>query len=161
MTNSSWEALADEPIDDIDLQILELVRAHQESVDPVPEGLAQRIEFAMTVAALEAEVARIVAEPELAGVRTDVYHRASTITFESDGFTATLTVEPADGRGLSVRGWVSEPGAEVELRERTRAHTQATDTHGRFAFTGIESGMIQAVFRRPGLSTVITPAFEI
>ena len=45
-----------------------------------------------------------------------------TVTFESDGLSIMVTLEEADRGSTTVRGWVTSPGAEVELRERSRIH---------------------------------------
>ena len=121
------ERLADQPIDDIDLEILAQMRRGLEEVDPMPEGMTDRIQFALTVALLEAEVANMVSDAALAGVRSDDYDRATTITFASDGFSATISVETGRGGQLSMHGWTSEPGAEVEVRERARTQRTVAD----------------------------------
>ncbi|WP_287961990.1 hypothetical protein [Phycicoccus sp.] len=156
------ERLADQPIDDIDLEILAQMRRGLEEVDPMPEGMTDRIQFALTVALLEAEVANMVSDAALAGVRSDDYDRATTITFASDGFSATISVETGRGGQLSMHGWTSEPGAEVEVRERARTQRTVADEHGRFAFASLQSGLVNLVFRRTGgPPPVITPALEI
>ena len=165
------ERLADQPIDDIDLEILAQMRRGLEEVDPMPEGMTDRIQFALVadrpaqpaiLALLEAEVANMVSDAALAGVRSDDYDRATTITFASDGFSATISVETGRGGQLSMHGWTSEPGAEVEVRERARTQRTVADEHGRFAFASLQSGLVNLVFRRTGgPPPVITPALEI
>ena len=61
-----------------------------------------------------------------------------------------------------MHGWTSEPGAEVEVRERARTQRTVADEHGRFAFASLQSGLVNLVFRRTGgPPPVITPALEI
>ena len=48
--------LAAEPIDAVDLHLLDALRHIHQDLDPVPEDLVDRVKFAMTVAALEADV---------------------------------------------------------------------------------------------------------
>jgi len=162
MTPRDWEALAQESLDPSDVAILGRMRAGLDDIDPPPVGLTDRIQFALTVAALEAEVADIVAAESLAAVRSDDYDRATTITFASDGFSATVSLEPRRAGALGLRGWVSDPGTEVEVRERSRSQFTTSDEHGRFGFASLQPGLIHLVFRRPsGPPPVITPALEI
>lgn len=163
--NPAEDVLAGQPMDADDERALALVRTHLAAADPVPSGLAERVKFAMTVASLEAEVAHIINEGALAGtVRTTEYDRATTVTFESDGLSIMVTLEDADRGTTTVRGWVTAPGAEVELRERARSATTTADDEGRFVFDGVERGTVHLVIRRhdePGARPVITPGIEI
>ncbi|MEO7269325.1 MAG: hypothetical protein ABIW49_08995 [Knoellia sp.] len=159
------DLLAAEPLDAIDDRTLHLLRSHLEATDPVPSNLVERVKFAMTVANLEAEVAHLTNETALAGtVRTTEYDRATTVTFESDGLSIMVTLEEADRGAITVRGWVTSPGAEVELRERSRSATTTADDEGRFVFEEIERGTVHLVIRHhdePGTRPVITPGIEI
>lgn len=159
------DALAAEPLDAEDERALSLVRTHLNRTDPVPAGLTQRVKFAMTVASLEAEVAHLINEGSLTGaVRSTEYDRATTVTFESDGLSIMVTLEEGDRGTTTVRGWVTAPGAEVELRERSRVTETSADDQGRFVFTHVERGTAHLVIRRhdePGARPVITPGIEI
>lgn len=152
-------------LDEQDGQLLAEIRSAFEVADPTPPGLVERITFAMTVAGLEAELAELIAEPVGAGtVRTTAYERASTITFESSGLSVMVTISPADHQQWTVRGWLSVPSAEVELRERHRSHTASTDAEGRFVFDGLQGGTVHLVIRRlddPDARPVITPGIEL
>lgn len=159
------DVLAAQPIDADDERALGLIRAHLELVDPVPGDLAERVKFAMTVASLEAEVAHLMNEGSMAGsVRTTEYDRATTVTFESDGLSIMVTLEEGDRGTTTVRGWVTSPGAEVEMRERSRSTQTSADDEGRFVFEGVERGTVHLVIRHhdePGARPVITPGIEI
>jgi hypothetical protein len=159
------QILADQPLDADDERALALIRAHLEAADPVPSDLAERVKFAMTVASLEAEVAHLMGEASLAGaVRTTDYDRATTVTFESEGLSIMVMLEEADRGVTTIRGWVTVPGAEVELRERSRSATTTADDEGRFVFEGVERGTVHLVIRHaeePGARPVITPGIEI
>lgn len=156
---------AQEPIDATDLRALATVRAVFRASDPVPPGLAERAKFAMTVAALEAEVAEITStDADLAGVRSTVYERAATITFSSDHLSAMISIEVMDGGTARLSGWVTAPRTAVELRERSRTQATTTDDEGRFSFSSVERGLVHLVLRRPDAPDerpVITPAIEI
>lgn len=159
------EVLAGQPIDDGDERALRLVRAHLAVMDPVPGDLAERVKFAMTVASLEAEVAHLMQDAqELTTVRTTDYDRATTVTFESGSLSIMVTLEEGEGSSTTLRGWVTAPGAEVELRERARSSVTVADDEGRFVFEGVERGTVNLVIRpddEPGVRPVITPGIEI
>lgn len=158
---SAW---ASGSLDEGDDALLAMIRRDLEATDPPPAGLVDRIAFAMTVAGLEAEVAELVAEPTTVAVRTATYERASTITFASSGLSVMVTIAPGGYRIWTVRGWLSVPSAEVELRERTRSHSTVSDSEGRFVFEGIEAGTVHLVIRRLDGSDalpVITPGIEL
>ena len=155
---------ADVPFDAADAVVLAAIRDIFEKNDPVPADLTERSKFAMTVAALEAEVASIVSDGALVGMRSTEYDRASTITFASDGMTAMVSIEPERGGRARISGWVTEGPVEVELRERARTRVTRSDDDGRFALDGIERGLVHFVFRSlddAGAQPVITPAIEI
>lgn len=163
-----WERLAAEPVDDQDLRALSTLRSILQASDPVPSGLAERAKFAMSVAALEAEIAEITTTTaELAGVRSTDYDRAGTITFSSEQLSAMITIElvAGDDAGTArLSGWVTTGPTHIELRERSRTQETTTDDAGRFTFTGVQRGLVHLVMRRlddPESRPVITPAIEI
>ena len=159
------DALAAEPIDEQDLRTLATLRSILRASDPVPSGLAERAKFAMSVAALEAEIAEITTTTaELAGVRSTDYDRAGTITFSSEQLSAMITIELVDGTNARLSGWVTTGPTHIELRERSRTQETTTDDAGRFTFTAVQRGLVHLVMRRlddPESRPVITPAIEI
>jgi hypothetical protein len=155
--------LAVQPMDAVDLHLLDVLRHIHQELDPVPDDLVERVKFAMTVAALEADVAQIVSSATLETVRGTDYDRADTVTFASDGLSVMVSVEHGATTKVDVAGWVSEAGVEVELRERGRTRTALVDEDGRFTFTGVERGLVNFVLRRtdPTAPPIITPAIEL
>jgi hypothetical protein len=155
----------DGALDDLDLRALATLRTVWQASDPVPSGLADRAKFAMSVAALEAEVAEITTTTaELAGVRTTAYDRAGTVTFSSDRLSAMITIEVVDGTSARISGWVTTGPTAVELRERSGTQETTTDEAGRFTFAAVERGLVHLVMRRldePDGKPVITPAIEV
>ena len=107
--------LAAGPIDDVDAFVLTQIRHLHEVLDPLPADLTDRITFAMSVAALEAEVAEIVSSATLETVRSTQYDRADTVTFASDGLSVMVSIEPGATLTVDIAGWVSETDVEVEL----------------------------------------------
>ncbi|KGN37301.1 hypothetical protein [Knoellia subterranea] len=159
------DVLAEQALDAEDLRALGLIRSHLSLVDPVPFGLGERVKFAMTVASLEAEIAHLMSDSLTASAtRATEYDRATTVTFESTGLSIMVTLEPVDRDKVRLRGWVTAPGAEVELRERSRSQEAMADDEGRFVFEQVDHGTVHLLIRRhdePGTRPVITPGIEI
>jgi len=156
--------LAAAPLDAMDHHLLDALRHIHQDLDPVPGDLVDRIKFAMTVAALEAEVAEIVSSATLETVRGTDYDRADTVTFASDGLSVMVSIEHGATTKADIVGWVSESDVEVELRERGRTRTTSVDAEGRFTFVGVERGLVNFVLRRgsdSGTPPIITPAIEL
>ena len=157
------DRLSADPLDDTDGHILAELRDLWTAADPAPEGMTDRVRFAMTVASLEAEVARIVEESLTgSGVRS-VYERATTVTFTSGSLSAMIDIDSSED-GVGISGWVSEADVEVELRERHRSRTTVVDGSGRVSLGWVERGLVHFVFRRTDDSSahpVITPTIEV
>ena len=156
--------LAAGALDDVDALLLDRVRHLHEVLDPVPSDLVERVTFAMSVAALEAELAEIVTSATLETVRGTDYDRADTVTFSSEGLSVMVTIEHAMSTRADIAGWVSEGDVEVELRERGRTRMTVVDDEGRFVFTGVERGLVNFVLRRRGdaeAPPIITPAIDL
>jgi hypothetical protein len=155
-----------ELLDGEDLTILGEVLEVFDRLDPVPASLGDRVKFALTVQALEGEVAQLQRlSAEGAGVRSVDYARAQTVTFTSDSLTAMVTISALDAETVRVDGWVTGGRVEVELRERSRSSFLETDADGRFVFERIARGLAQFVLRPldSGIQArpVITPTIEL
>lgn len=164
MTEDREAILAGGPMDNTDAATLALLRTALEAHDPPPRGLAERISFAMTVRALEAEVAQLTSGRLEASVRSTAYDRATSLTFGSDSLSIMISLDDLGEGRTRITGWTSVGGVEVELRERARTRTATSDTHGRFSFDGVERGIVHFVFRRDpadGFAPLITPGIEI
>jgi hypothetical protein len=162
---SSEEPRADELLDAHDAASLGAVRELFDRIDPVPAMLGDRVKFALTVRALEAEIADLQRLPaEGAGVRSLDYARAQTVTFTTDNLTAMVTITPLGADTVRIDGWVTGGQVEVELRERSRSSIVDTDDDGRFVFERVPRGLAQFVLRPRGGShtrAVITPSIEL
>lgn len=159
--------LAAQLLDGDDIALLaELARIY-EQLDPVPEGLVERIGFTLTLADLEVELARLTAETrEPVGARGE--ERVRTVTFSSDSLTAMVTVTPQDVGLFRIDGWLA-PGAALRVELRTdhgSLHT-AADGDGRFDFDELRGGLVQLVIHPTTgcevrlASPVVTPAMEL
>jgi hypothetical protein len=151
---------ADEPMDDLDAAILAGVREYWTSVDPVPPDLVDRIQFALDLANMDAEVSRLTETEKAAAARGD--ERSRVITFDSESLTIMITVV-SDGAGdRRMDGWLT-PAARHSIELRTDEHilTTESDESGRFAFGTVPAGLVQLVVRRDVTQTVTTPAFSL
>lgn len=167
MNESREEQLAAQMLDEEDAALLaELARIY-ELIDPVPEGLVERIGFTLTLADLEIELARLTTETrEPVGARGE--ERARTVTFSADSVTTMVTVTPQDHGEFRIDGWLA-PGAALRVELRTdhgSLHTVA-DTDGRFDFMAVRAGLVQLVIHPTDgcdvhlTSPVVTPAMEL
>ena len=161
------DQLAGQLLDEEDSSLLaELARIY-DRIDPVPEGLVERIGFTLTLAHLEIELARLVSESrEPVGARGE--ERARTVTFSSDSLTTMVTITPQSDGAFRIDGWLA-PGAELDVELRTdRGELRTTsDTDGRFEFVEVHGGLVQLVIHPTGGSAVqlgspvVTPAMEL
>lgn len=157
---------ATDRLDEADQALLAELADLYTAVDPVPDGLIDRIGLTLTLADLEIELARLTGElTEPVGARGS--ERIRTVTFASESMTVMITISPAGGM-FRLDGWLA-PGAplRLELRSAQGSSEGYADAGGRFDFTGVASGLVQLVVHpTPGApvdlrSAVVTPAVEL
>jgi hypothetical protein len=167
MTDDNLDQLAAQLLDDADVELLtELARLY-ELIDPVPEGLVERIGFTLTLADLEVELAKLTMQTmEPVGARGE--ERARTVTFSSESLTVMVTITPEDAGRFRIDGWVAPGGRlRVELRTEDGSRESTTDADGRFEFGDAPGGLVQLVFHptdgseTPLQSPVVTPAVQL
>jgi hypothetical protein len=152
-------------IDAADEEILRRLDALADALDPVPDGLVDRIGIALTVEALQAEVARLdLVGGAASAVRADEASiEADTITFTTDVLTVMITVH-RQGDRVRVDGWATPAGRlTVELHQDGDALVTQSDDDGRFAFQDVERGAARLVLRRAADPAVpiVTPQVEL
>lgn len=158
----SLTELAGAPIDDEDARILHRTARLYESLDPVPEGLIDRISFGITLDALHAEIADLQRVGELTGVRSDEADRADTVTFTSSQLTTTVAITTVSADRVRLDGWiVPGAGVSVELRTADRTWHADADADGRFVLDEVARGYAQFVLRLPDGSSVVTPSLDL
>lgn len=156
------EAWAAEPLDADDLALLAAVRTAYEQRDPVPAGLLGRIEFELTLDALQTEAATLT-RLDLAGsgARSEPVR---SITFTSDSLTTMVTVTPQQPGTVRVDGWAA-PGAgvRVELLLASGPRETTADEDGRFVFDQVPTGLAKFALHLPGPEgvTVVSPSVEL
>ena len=155
--------LAAGELDATDLALLATLRTHLSEHDPVPDGLVDRVQFALTLDALHAEVATLTSL-DLAGAGARAATEAvRTITFSSESLTTMVTVTAGDPGSVRVDGWAT-PGAglRVELLHAAGTLETEADGDGRFVFARVPTGLAKFALHLPGRSTtVLSPAVEL
>lgn len=165
--NSAVTAYAEGAIDDEDLLILQQIAMLFEQADPVPTGLVERVEFGLTLDALEAEVAQLQRmESSLAGARSGSAGDASainTVTFTSESLSVTISITATGVDTVRIDGWAA-PGAglQIELRRVGSSQVTSADQDGRFVLEDVPKGLAKFVITgAAGTSSVITPSMEL
>jgi hypothetical protein len=160
------DQLASEELDPNDFALLNSLRAHFDECDPVPDGLAERIQFHITLDALNTEVATLTQlDLAAAGARSMTTEAVRTITFTSDSLTTMVTLTPLTDGTVRVDGWAA-PGAglRVELLLADGPRDTYADDDGRFVFESVPCGLAKFALYVPcdsGFSTVLSPAIEL
>jgi hypothetical protein len=164
---TSWESLASEPLDAHDGALMQRIAELYDAIDPVPDDLIDRLQFGITLDALNAELAELQLTPAgaLASRAAAEASEVKTLTFTSDSLTTMITISVAGPDRVRIDGWCA-PGANVsvELRQGSHSlHTEA-DADGRFVFEDVAHAMTRFVVRPPEPAAhppVVTPAIEI
>jgi hypothetical protein len=167
MPGREEDALAAGAIDEQDERVLRELAALYDEQDPVPPRLVARLQFGLTLDALESEVAQLQ-RLEAAGARSDEFTDATaaqTVTFTSASLTTMVTISPAGPDRVRIDGWVA-PGAGVRVELRVVGDRLATvaDSDGRFVFEDVPRGLAQFVLRSAVADAhppVMTPSIDL
>jgi hypothetical protein len=161
-----WETLASQPMDEIDWAVLEQVAVLYDRIDPMPTELVERLQFAITLDALNAELAELQwLSTEVGAARGEAADEVKTMTFTADSLTTMITVTSSGPDRVRIDGWLA-PAAQmiVELRQLASSHETTADEDGRFSFSDVQHGSTRFVVRKGApeeSSAVITPAIEL
>lgn len=153
----------DAALDSIDQNILDQIAALYSRIDPVPDDLVARSQFAITLDALEADVAELQRwEADALATRAEAASGVETITFSTANLTTMVTVTPAGIGTVRIDGWAA-PGAGLPIELRLEGGSQHTvaDEDGRFVFDKVRQGLAQFVLRPVGAASVITPSLQL
>jgi hypothetical protein len=155
---------ADEPLDDVDLGLLDGIRELFETTDPMPADLPERIRFSLALRELEIEVAQLAAEEDRYAVAARGAEQSRTITFDSESLTIMIRIDGNRDGTARIDGWLAPPQRrEIEMKTSTGSLSVASDERGRFAFARVPRGTAQLIVRpaepRPGGPgrSVVTP----
>lgn len=160
-----WESLAGQPLDELDGRLMTEIASLYSVIDPVPTDLVERLKFAMTLDALNAELAELQQLPlEAVGARGIGTSEVKTLTFTSDSLTTMVSIGPAGPDRVRIDGWCA-PGAgvQVELRQVDIVQTVSADEDGRFVFEDVPHGLTRFKIQLtdPTHPPVVTPAVEL
>jgi hypothetical protein len=162
MTSPSLDDFANGDIDATDIGVLGHMRAVYDALDPVPNGLVDRIQFGITLDALHAEIAQLQRTHDFVGVRADGVTDAQTVTFTSSSLTTMVTITPSGPDHVRVDGWIAPGGGVgVELRIVDDLLRTEADDDGRFVFENVPHGLAQFFLRRAGEQPVVTPSITL
>lgn len=160
------ELMAAEELDPSDHAILNSVRAYYDESDPVPDGLVQRIQFELTLDALQAEIATLT-QLDLAatGARGTATEAVRTITFTGESLTTMVTLTPQENGTVRIDGWAAPgSGLRVEVLLPDGPRETFTDDDGRFVFDDVPSGLAKFALHVPRgeeFAIVLTPTIEL
>jgi hypothetical protein len=160
------ESLANEPIDATDVAVLGQLAQLYAAIDPVPDSLVERLQFAITLDALNAELAELQQQPmDAMAARSTEASEVKTLTFTSDSLTTMVTISAAGPDRVRIDGWAAPGGgARVELRQVETSVLVYADEDGRFVFDDVPHGLSRFVVHvqpESGRPPVITPAVEL
>lgn len=160
------QRLADAPLDASDAIVLGRIADLYDRIDPVPEDLVDRLQFSITLDALNAELAELQQLPEATlAYRGEQASMARSLTFASDSLTTMIAISPDGPDRIRIDGWIA-PAAEasVELHAGQLRRQVTADADGRFVFEDVAHGLVRFVVNPadPSLHPpVMTPAVEI
>ena len=161
----SWESLANEPLDAYDADVLSRIHQLYAQLDPVPLDLVDRLQFAISLDALEVELAELQLESgELLAARAEPTSAVQTLTFTSDSITTTVNISSDGPDRVRIDGWIAPGGASVvELHQGRLVRQIPADEDGRFVFTDVEQALPRFLIRPESADAlpVATPAVEI
>ncbi|MEO6503871.1 MAG: carboxypeptidase regulatory-like domain-containing protein [Jatrophihabitantaceae bacterium] len=160
------EDLAGAPLDASDAIVLSMLADLYDLIDPVPSDLVDRLQFSITLDALNAELAELqqMSGPTLA-FRGEQASAVNTLTFTSDSLTTLVAISPDGPDRIRIDGWAAPgAGAVVELHQGSLTRRVSADADGRFVFEDVAHGLTRFVVNAadPGAHPpVMTPAVEI
>jgi hypothetical protein len=149
-----------------DGNLLLAVRDFFETVDPMPFDLPERIQFALALHDLEAEVTRMARTVNETARVARGAEESRIVTFDSDRLTIMIRIESNPDGTARVDGWLAPPQAHrVEMSMADESITAVADDLGRFVFHRVPRGTGRLIVRPPQASlatnTVVTPALSL
>lgn len=141
---SEPNASENEPLDDLDAEILAALKAAHGELDPMPAHLDDLVLLAVDGAAVDAELAQLVEDARAEARSGD---RVRTLRFESELGSLFVSVVEVRAGVVRIDGWLAPPApATVRLRtpDAPDVEVQANEA-GRFAVEEVRQGAAQLV----------------
>ncbi|GAA5228263.1 hypothetical protein [Paeniglutamicibacter antarcticus] len=151
----------EQPPDELDADLLEGIAEIYDAIDPPPSSLDGEVLFALSHAALDAELATLL-EAQMPALRSTDASPTDSITFTSSALQLMVRTAPDEDGGLRVDGWVTGGGLQVALYAGSIAHWATSDAHGRLLWRAIPHGRIRFLLQPadPQAKAVLTPVIE-
>jgi hypothetical protein len=140
-----------------DDQLLDALREAATRVDPVPDLVLRNARAALTTRDLDAELAELTLDSELAAagtVRADG-DDVRLLSFTAAQVSVELQVEYADGR-VSLRGLVTGATGDAVVEVAGERHARPIDGDGWFTAAGLPRGATRVVVTAADGTTVTT-----
>jgi hypothetical protein len=159
---------AERPLDENDVALLAEVQRLYDEADPMPDDLIDRVQFALALDEVYAEIAYLTRMPvDALAVRGESVTgtRTETLTFSAERLTAMVTVSRIGDR-LRIDGWIAPP-AELEIRLRMQGERRQViaDESGRFVIEDLPEGFAQLSFHPVDTDdaegVIVTPLFQL
>ena len=157
-----------QPLDDLDYEVLDGIRALFERVDPMPPDLPERVRLALALRGLETEVARLAVEEDSRLVGARGADQSRTVAFDSASLSIVVRIEENTNGSLRIDGWLAPPQPrEIELQTSGETLNVPSDGQGRFAFAEVPPGPARLVVLAAAASdhgggpAVVTPALVL
>jgi hypothetical protein len=152
------------PVSPADRALLAELGRISAQADPVPPHVLAAARAAYALRDLDAELAQLVEDSSLAGVRSGGT-ATRLLTFEAGDTELEVQVSYASGRATLLGQLVpaGEPGAQVRLATSAGGEGTAVevDDLGGFRFDDLAPGLVRVRVDRPGVGGVRTAWFEI
>lgn len=149
------------PLTAEDFAVLAAVGQAQAALDPLPDGVLERLEFAVSLELLNAELATLT-EDGLVTTRSDASVSTDTITFTASSTSLMIVLTPR-GERVRIDGWVTGGGVTVTLHSGSEQHVAVSDATGRLVWPEVAHGAIRFLVEpnRPDGRPVVTPSIEV
>ena len=148
-------------MDALDAELLEGIAALYDAVDPPPSSLDGDVLFALSLEALDAEIATLTEEgmPALRSAETEA---TNTVTFTSSALQLMVRTSEEEDGSLRIDGWVTGGGIEVAVLAGATALWSTSDAHGRLLWRAVARGPLRFLLRPadPGDRPIMTPMIE-
>ncbi len=151
-----------------DLRLTVALAQMWDELDPVPDGLTERVICTVAMRELDAEVellSLVNDDDQWAGARGASlgYGDSQTLTFSNGRVSVMVAITAQPRQRVRVDGWV-EPhgGGTVSVRfPDQRLISAVVDEDGRFEFDGLPRGLIRMEYIDPQGRVVAAPTFEL